>query len=395
MGRSMLRPYRSEKIRLLIFDGVADFGGGGAGEGGGGGVVVDFGDGGGADFVGDGLDDFAGGWVFHDADGAADVEDVADFYASLLADVDDEGVAVDVGDEAADLEFDGRNFSGRGVELGTHVIDGFVGGFAEDGVAEVAAAHVHGTTTAATVSAASADERCATAGGLAGAGDRGDDFAGVDVDHAGRDGDDRFRIFGADATETELGAVAAGAEIGVLIVAAELGDGADDDGVNAEELADFGGGGRIGAVTVGEVLLGEELVERGAFDDGILAVFDELFDEHRGDALADVLVGAEDGGDGRLDGAVVEVHDGDAMFRGRCGGRRGSLGLRGGMECERECGERDNAGNDAENTIGAEKTIRHERAPVATGREIFIGLRPMRGPKVVHLDAAGILKKQG
>ncbi len=63
---------------LLVFDGVADFGWGCAGEGGGGGVVVYFGDGGGADFVGDGFDDFAGGGILHDADGAADVDDVAD-----------------------------------------------------------------------------------------------------------------------------------------------------------------------------------------------------------------------------------------------------------------------------------------------------------------------------
>src|SRR5580704_17696431 len=174
-----------KKRKLLVFDGVADFGGGGAGKCGGGGVVVDFGDGGGADFVGDGLDDFAGGGIFHDADRAADVEDVANFYAGFFADVDDERVAGDVGDEAADLELDGWDFRGRGVELGAHVIDGFVGGFAEDGIAEVAAAHINGAGTAATSSAARAEERGATAGRFTGAGDCGDDFAGVDVDHAG------------------------------------------------------------------------------------------------------------------------------------------------------------------------------------------------------------------
>ena len=104
---------------------------------------------------------------------------------------------------------------------------------------------------------------------------------------------------------------------------------ADDDGVDAKELADFGGAGGIGAVAIGEILFGEEFVECGAFNDGILAVFDELFDEHGGDAFADVLVGAEDGGDGGLDGAVVEVHDGDAVL---CW--RGRLRLGGGLECE-------------------------------------------------------------
>jgi hypothetical protein len=78
-GGAICRPGVYFGVRgLLVFDGVADFGGGGAGEGGGGGVVVHFGDCGGADFVDDGLDDFAGGWIFDDADWAADVDDVAD-----------------------------------------------------------------------------------------------------------------------------------------------------------------------------------------------------------------------------------------------------------------------------------------------------------------------------
>ena len=221
-----------------------------------------------------------------------------------------------------------------------------MGGFAEDGVAEVAAAHVERAATAATVSAACADERSAAAGRFTVAGDGADDFAGVDVDHAGGDGDDGFGILGADAAEAVFGAEAAAADVGVLVVAAELGDGADDDGVDAEELADFGGAGGIGAIAIGEILFGEELVESGAFDDGVLAVFDELFDEHGGDALADVLVGAENGGDGGLDGAVVEVHDGDAVFRGGrgCGGWRGRLRLGRELECKRESSERDDAG---------------------------------------------------
>ena len=312
--------------RLLVLDGVADFGCAGAGEGGGGGVVVDFGDGGGADFVGDGLDDFAGGRILYDADGAADVDDVANVQAGFFADVDDEGVAADVGDEATDFELDGGDFGGGGVELRAHVVDGFVGGFAEDGVAEVAAAHVERASTAATVSAACADEGGAAAGRFTVAGDSGNDFAGVYVNHACGDGDDGFRVLGADAAEAVFRAETAAADVGVLVVAAELGDGADDDGVNAEELADFGGAGRIGAIAIGEILFGEELVESGAFDDGILAVFDELFDEHGGDAFADVLVGAEDGGDGGLHGAVVEAHDGDAVF---CAGGGGRLRLGG------------------------------------------------------------------
>src|SRR5580704_12456267 len=351
-----------KKRKLLVFDGVADFGGGGAGESGGGGVVVDFGDGGGADFVGDGLDDFACGGIFHDADRTADVEDVAHVYASLLADVDDERVAGDVGDETADFELDGRNFGGAGVELRAHVVYSFMGGFAEDGVAEVAAAHVYSAAATAASSATCAKERGAAAGGFTGAGDCRNDFAGVDVDHTGGNGNDRFRIFGADAAEAVFRAEPAGADVGVLVVAAKLGDAADDDGVHAEELADFGGAGGIGAVAVGEILFGEELVESCALNDGVLAVFDELLDEHGGDALADVLVGAEDGGDGGLDGAVVEVHDGDAMLGGGCGGWRcrGRLGACCGLKCKNERGACDDAHNDRQNEIRAENTIRHE-----------------------------------
>jgi hypothetical protein len=183
----------------------------------------------------------------------------------------------------------------------------------------------------------------------------------------------------------------------VFVVATELRDCADDDGVDAEELADFRGAGGVGAIAIGEILLGEELVESGALDDGILAVFDELFDEHRGDALADVLIGAEDGGDGGLDGAVVEVHDGDAVLGGGCGGWRccGRLGACRGLKCKNERGASDDARNDRQNAMRAENTIRHERAPVATGREISIGLGPMRGPKVVPPGCCGYLKEGG
>jgi len=53
----------------------------------------------------------------------------------------------------------------------------------------------------------------------------------------------------------------------LLVIAAELGDGAEDDGVDAEDAADFGGAGGIGAVTVVKVLFGDDLVESGALDD--------------------------------------------------------------------------------------------------------------------------------
>ena len=108
---------------------------------------------------------------------------------------------------------------------------------------------------------------------------------------------------------------------GLLGLIAELGDAADDDGVHAEQLAELGGAGGIGAIGVGEVLLGHDLVEGLALDDRVGAVLDQVGDEQVGDALADVDVGAEHGGGGGLHGGVVEVQDRDARAARRTSGR--------------------------------------------------------------------------
>jgi hypothetical protein len=107
----------------------------------------------------------------------------------------------------------------------------------------------------------------------------------------------------------------------VLVVVAEGGDVADYDVVDAEQAADLGGRGRVGAVTVGEVLLLDDLVERRTLDEAELAAIQELADEQVGDAFADVLVGSEDRGDAGLDGSVAEVHDRYLGLLGRCGQR--------------------------------------------------------------------------
>ena len=111
----------------------------------------------------------------------------------------------------------------------------------------------------------------------------------------------------------------------VVVIAPELRDAADDDRVHAEDLRELRGGRRIGAAALLEVLLAHHGVDLLAFDHGVGAGADEVRDEHVGDPLADVHVGAEDVVDRTVDGAVVEVEDGDALLRRglRAGGERG------------------------------------------------------------------------
>ena len=79
---------------------VSDFWRSRAGISGGGGVGIDIGDGGSAELAGDGLQNFAGGWIFHGANGAADLNDIAGAHADFVADVDDQSVAADIGHDA-------------------------------------------------------------------------------------------------------------------------------------------------------------------------------------------------------------------------------------------------------------------------------------------------------
>ena len=105
---------------------------------------------------------------------------------------------------------------------------------------------------------------------------------------------------------------AAATKVSLLCFIAELGDAADDDGVNAQQLAEFGGAGGVGAVGVGEILLGHDFIQSLALDDGVGAVLDQVGDQQVGDAPAHVHVVAEHGGGGTHHGGVVEVEHGDA-----------------------------------------------------------------------------------
>ena len=145
--------------------------------------------------------------------------------------------------------------------------------------------------------AAAAQHRGAGAGRLAGAVGYGHDLAGIDVDDAGGDGHVGLGVGVAEAAEAEAAPVAAAtAKVGLLGLIAELGDAAHDDGVHAQQLADLGGAGGIGAIGVGEVLLGHDLVQGLALDDGVGAVLHQAGHQQVGDAFADVHVGAEHGG---------------------------------------------------------------------------------------------------
>src|ERR1700676_547532 len=304
---------------------VTDFGWSGSRISSGRGICVDIGDCGAAELVCYGFQNLAGSRILNRSNGAADLNAVADANADPIADVDDEGVSADVGNYAGIGGFNDGQGSRGVVELRGAIGDGFVYGFAEDGLGEVAAAHVKSAAATAVARASTVTEEQAAAGGFAVTCDGGEDFAGGGIHEASGDGDHRFRFFFADARKRAgPAAVAAAHAADLFVIATELGDGAEDDGVHAEDAADFGGAGGIGAVAVVEVLFGNDLVESGALDDSILSVLNEFLNHEVGDAFADVLVGAEDGGHDRADGAVVKVHDGYEPFgaRGRGRGRR-------------------------------------------------------------------------
>ena len=199
-----------------------------------------------------------------------------------------------------------------------HVGSGLIDRRAQDGVGEIGALHIERAARHAAVAAAGAEDAGAVARLFAVALDAGQNLRRGGIDHARRDRCRRRWIWTSSTPPMSEAAERAGcgaaADVGALIVAAELGDAADDDGVDAEDACDFGGAGGVGAVAVGEVLLGEDLVELLALDHRIGAVVDQLVDQNVGDALADILVGAEECGDAALHGGVIEIHHGDALL---------------------------------------------------------------------------------
>ena len=222
--------------------------------------------------------------------------------------------------------FDGRYQTGNvdgaslqlgvvGHEPGTHLIDRVLHGFPKNRLLEVAAAEVGAASTEAMPVAATAEQRRAFPRGFPLTVGNTENLAAIDVHHAGVDGDDGLALFLSEAADAESAETAAGAtDIGVLGFVAELRDAANNDGVHSEELPDLGGRGCVGAIAIGEILLGENLVQCFALNDGIGAVLDEIGDQQVGDPLADVHIGAEERGGGSLHGGIVEIENGHALF---------------------------------------------------------------------------------
>ena len=209
--------------------------------------------------------------------------------------------------------------------------------------------------------AAAAGEGSALALGFAFAAGDGENFGSVDVDHAGVDAYDGFRLFVAEAAGADaVPAAATSADVLVLGFVSELSDAADDDGVNAQQFSELCSGIWIGAIAIREILLGEDFVHGFAIDDGIGSVLDQIAHQEIGDALADVHLGAKSGG---ADGGKIEIEYRDALFAAlRC--RRCACG-----RCRCSCVGRGCLGF----RVGNEKTADHQCEP----QNLFHGEPPI------------------
>jgi len=311
-----------------------------------------------ADGGGEAANDLAGGGVLDLLCDADNLKLVADIDAGFLADVEHDLPAIDGGDESVNGDDVGGDAGGVGDEFGGELVDGLLDGFSDDGLLEVAGAEVSVAAAKAVPVASAAEQGGGGAGRGACAVGHAENLAGVDVDDSGADADVGVGLGVSDATDAESAPVAAtSAEVGVLGFIAKLGDTADDDGVDAEQLANFGGAVGIGAVGVGEVLLGHDFVQRLAFDDGVGAVFDEVVDEQVGDALAHVDVAAEHGRGIGLHRSIVEIENGDAGFVSLGAGRR--------LRETRGESEGDKDGN--ENPVVAHESPQREKREQETG----------------------------
>src|ERR1019366_5148223 len=261
---------------------VADFGGSGPGELAHRGRLVHFGDLEGAHGVDHTADDPAAGGIFHVAHLAVDGERVAHLDAVLGADIDDDGaIRRSIRHQAVNLDdLNGPRGQRRRLLIQTvsHVGGRLVDGLTQDGVGEVGTLHIERATAPAAGTSAGAQDAGARAGLFAVALHRGQDLGGGGVDHARRysaHGGGFGGLHAADSEAAQRAGRRSAADGGTLIVTAELGDAADDDGIHTENTGDLGGAVGVGAVAVGEILFLENLVELFAFDDGIDAIVDQ------------------------------------------------------------------------------------------------------------------------
>src|SRR5437868_6244655 len=192
-------------------------------------------------------------------------------------------------------------------------------GFAENGVAKILAAHVVTAAGSVTASAACPQERSARTFRLTGSGDSGQDFRGAGIHKPGRDTDHGLGVAFLHASQAKFGEPTddPAAYRGVLVVAAELGDGSGDDRVDSQDSPDLGSRGGISAIAVGEILLGENFIERIPLNHRVLAVLHQFLHEQVGNTFAYVHVGSEDRRYRTLHCTVVEVKYGNTLFRWR------------------------------------------------------------------------------
>src|ERR1039457_5921856 len=307
-------------ICLFVGNFVADFGRAAPGEPAHGRGLVHLGDGERADGVHHAADDPAASGILDVADLAIDGQQVPHLDAVLGADVNNDGaVGRNIRHHAVDLHhLNGSRGQRRRllIQSVSHVAGRLVYGRAQNRVTEVGAPHVEPPTAGAAPASARPHDAGARARLFAVALRRGQDLGRGGVDHACCNcahGGGLGSFHAADSVAAQHTRRPAAADGSTLIVTAELGDAADDDGIHAEDAGDLGGAGGVGAVAVGEVLLRQDLVELFAFDYGVDAVVHQLVHQDVGNAFADILIGSENRGNVALHGGVVEVHDRDTL----------------------------------------------------------------------------------
>src|SRR4029077_18953182 len=114
------------------------------------------------------------------------------------------------------------------------------------------------------------------------------------------------------AKTAEASATPAGGLVSVIIMR----NGTQDNGVHSEHFAQLGGGDRISAVAVGEVLLRQEFIDGIALDYAHVAVLHQFSDQEVGGSFSEIGRVHLDKGQlhATLDGGIIEVKNGYTLF---------------------------------------------------------------------------------
>src|SRR6266567_1721809 len=140
---------------------------------------------------------------------------------------------------------------------------------------------IEGPASAATCTCASANQRSARAFRRAFARDRGQDLSGGSVYQARADGAHclGFAPLNAADAESPRPETYTTHALG-LVVAAKLGNGAHNDCINPKDSCKLLCSRRISTVAIGKVLFRQDLVQRLALDDPVLATLQQFFYQH-------------------------------------------------------------------------------------------------------------------